>query len=103
MSDGYYIYLDRRDVGKGDLYFVQWVKSNDKPGGKSVPIFNFGERAKSNEEPDKSIPIFSYGERRMIFKDKDMADKTAEKIASMYQGFERILHVEPCEEATFDD
>jgi hypothetical protein len=83
MSDGYYIYLDRRDVGKGDLYFVQWGKSNDKP--------------------DKSIPIFSHGERRMIFKDKDMADKTAEKIASMYQGFERILHVEPCEEATFDD
>lgn len=83
MSDGYYIYLDRRDVGKGDLYFVQWVKSNDKP--------------------DKSIPIFSYGERRMIFKDKDMADKTAEKIAGMYQGFERILHVEPCEEATFDE
>ena len=83
MSDGYYIYLDRRDVGKGDLYFVQWVKDNDKP--------------------DKSIPIFSYGERRKIFKDKDMADKTAEKIAGMYQGFERILHVEPCEEATFDE
>lgn len=84
MSNGYYIYLDRRDVGKGDLYFIQWVKSNEKP--------------------DKSIPIFSYdGERRMIFKDKDMAYKTAEKIESMYQGFEWLLHVELYEEATINE
>ena len=75
MSDGYYIYLDRRDVGKGDVYFAEWLKPNDKPG--------------------ESIPLFSFGEYRMIFKDKDMAYKTVKKITSMYPEVEGLLHVEP--------
>ena len=75
MIDGYYIYLDQRDVGKGDVLFIGWV--ND-------------------------MPVFSLHEKT-TFKHKELADKTVEMILNTHPELEGLLHVEPCEEATFDE
>ena len=93
MSDGYYIYLDRRDVGKGDVWFVGWlnVRTNQLWDGNDTM------------EHEKYMPVFSIPGNRVVFDDKATADEMVKMIVSMYPEIEGMLHVEPCEEATFDD
>lgn len=93
MSKGYYIYLDQRDVGKGDVWFVGWfnVTTNKMWDGNDTT------------EHEKYMPVFSIPGNRVVFDDKETADETAEMIVSMCPEIEGLLHVEACEEATFDE
>ena len=84
MSNGYYIYLDRRDVGKGDMWFLGWV--NDIHQHNVIPTIGI------------NVPVFSPRNNRAVFPDKAVADKTAEMIVNMYPEIKGLLHVEPCEE-----
>ena len=64
MSKGYYIYLDRRDVGKGDLWFVGWfnVTTNKMWDGNATM------------EHEGYMPVFSIPGNRVIFDDKKTAE-----------------------------
>ena len=93
MSKGYYIYLDRRDVGKGDLWFVGWfnVTTNKMWDGNATM------------EHEGYMPVFSIPGNRVIFDDKKTADDMVKMIASLCPEIEELLRVEVCEEATIND
>ena len=93
MSKGYYIYLDQRDVGKGDMLFLGWVNEQD-----NMVVYN-----KTPKGTGKNVPVFSIRDSRMVYEHKEMADKTVEMISNMYPEITELLHVELYEEVTFDD
>lgn len=88
MSKGYYIYLDRRDVGKGDMWFVGWfnVTTNKMWDGNTTM------------EHEGYMPVFSIPGNRVVFDDKKTADDMVKMIASLCPEIEELLHVEVCEE-----
>ena len=93
MSKGYYIYLDRRDVGKGDVCFFGWLYGTD-------------EEYEYTEIPvrcNKNVPIFSPAGNRIEFREKDKAEKTVKQIIKRFPELKGLLHVETCEEATIND
>lgn len=93
MSNGYYIYLDQRDVGKGDLWFFGWLDvSNEEYEYNAIPV-----------RRNKNIPIFSPVGNRVEFREKDKAEKTAKLIIKGFPELKDRLHVEPFEEVPFDD
>lgn len=88
MSDGYYIYLDQRDVGKDNLNFSGWVNYND-----GEP-----EHATSATKCDGSVPVFNY-DHWIVFKNVYSADLTIRQIVDTYKNYPEIkehLHIATC-------
>ena len=88
MSDGYYIYLDRRDVGKGDVSFFGWLDVSEEE-------YVYNEIPVTDRE---YIPIFSTSGNRVEFQDKGVAEKTVKLLIERYPELKDMLHVEVCEE-----
>lgn len=83
MSKGYYIYLDQRDVGKGDMHFLGWANENDEEMTLMGTPTNYEE----------CVAVFSPSKIGMVYRDVEMIGKTFDAIENKYPELKGEIHV----------